>query len=627
MNLSCVFCQNDRFLTRMTTQSYEKWITVMKRLFYAYRELLGIIYKEAPVMVVLTFHAAILLGCVSPLSVYVNTHIFNDGLAVAEGSMSFGQYLPFLIAFFFLEAVPPVIDNIFIYGYVESRSVLILRTALRGRMLRKIKRMKYEHFENEQSLEIIDKAYHRAENSARHMFPLYVTYTLSSMVAGAGSLYYLACVRWWLLMTVLIPFLLETWWSAKHNYNIYEELETYWKQERSYTILGEMLRKRQYLRENRLTGSTDFLVHTYTERMHRRNKEYEKYYFRHLKHHFTMDHLTQFAPILNVLLLLLLFLRGEMSVGLFISLSMMMYGSIYHSLGGCMLLFSASGYHIQFFNYYDKYFALSEEEQGEIQDAPEQASIEFRDVWFRYPGTDRDILKGMSFRIEAGEKISVVGENGEGKSTIIKLLLGLFAPDRGEILINGRPLSDYSDRAIGQIFGTVFQDFVRYSITVEENVMLGDLEHGDQEAYQRAVKRAGAEEFINRLPNGKDTLLGRDFEGGVDLSGGQWQRIAMARAFMGDKPVLILDEPTSQLDPVTESRLYQEFAEMAEEKTAVFITHRLASTMITDRIYVLSGGKVAECGSHGELMERGGIYAEMFESQKKWYRQGEVCDG
>ena len=292
-----------------------------------------------------------------------------------------------------------------------------------------------------------------------------------------------------------------------------------------------------------------------------------------------------------------------------------------------MLLFSASGYHIQFFNYYDKYFALSEEEQGEIQDAPEQASIEFRDVWFRYPGTDRDILKGMSFRIEAGEKISVVGENGEGKSTMIKLLLGLFAPDRGEILINGRTLSDYSDRARGQIFGTVFQDFVRYSIAVEENVMLGDLEHGDQEAYRRAVKRAGAEEFINRLPNGKDTLLGRDFEGGVDLSGGQWQRIAMARALMGDKPVLILDEPTSQLDPVTESRLYQEFAEMAEEKTAVFITHRLASTMITDRIYVLSDGKVAECGSHGELMERRGIYAEMFESQKKWYQQGEVCDG
>lgn len=627
MNLSCVFYQNDRLLTRIAIQRYEKWITVMKRLFYAYRELLGIIYKEAPVMVVLTFHAAILLGCVSPLSVYVNTHIFNDGLAVAEGSMSFGQYLPFLIAFFFLEAVPPVIDNIFIYGYVESRSVLILRTALRGRMLRKIKRMKYEHFENEQSLEIIDKAYHRAENSARHMFPLYVTYTLSSMVAGAGSLYYLACVRWWLLLTVLIPFLLETWWSAKHNYNIYEELETYWKQERSYTILGEMLRKRQYLRENRLTGSTDYLVHTYTERMRRRNKEYEKYYFRHLKHHFTIDHLTQFAPILNVFLLLFLFLRGEMSVGLFISLSMMMYGSIYHSLGGCMLLFSASGYHIQFFNYYDKYFALSEEEQGEIQDAPEQVSIEFRDVWFRYPGTNRDILKGMSFRIEAGEKISVVGENGEGKSTMIKLLLGLFAPDRGEILINGRTLSDYSDRARGQIFGTVFQDFVRYSITVEENVMLGDLEHGDQEAYRRAVKRAGAEEFINRLPNGKDTLLGRDFEGGVDLSGGQWQRIAMARALMGDKPVLILDEPTSQLDPVTESRLYQEFAEMAEEKTAVFITHRLASTMITDRIYVLSGGKVAECGSHGKLMERGGIYAEMFESQKKWYQQGEVCDG
>jgi ATP-binding cassette subfamily B protein len=225
----------------------------------------------------------------------------------------------------------------------------------------------------------------------------------------------------------------------------------------------------------------------------------------------------------------------------------------------------------------------------------------------------------LSFVVREGEKISVVGENGEGKSTVVKLLLGLFLPDSGEILINGKSLFAYSDKARSCIFGTVFQDFVRYSISAKENVELGNIDAASAETFSEAIKKAQADEFIVGLSNGADTLLGRDFDGGVDLSGGQWQRIAIARAFMGDKPVLILDEPTSQLDPIAESKLYGEFAEMAAGKTAIFITHRLASTMITDRIFVISDGKITENGTHTELMQQGGLYADMFEAQKQWY--------
>ena len=286
------------------------------------------------------------------------------------------------------------------------------------------------------------------------------------------------------------------------------------------------------------------------------------------------------------------------------------------NLIGSTILFRFSGYHLNFFEYYNKFFNLSDEPAGTESDVPKEVEIEFRDVWFRYPGTERDILKGLSFRVGKGEKVSIVGENGEGKSTMVKLLLGLFQPDRGEILINGRNLSEYTAEGRSKIFGTVFQDFVRYSISAKENVAVGSIDKlEDQQAFMTAIHRANAEQVFSGLPNGGDTLLGRDFDGGCDLSGGQWQRIAIARAFMGDKPVLILDEPTSQLDPM---------AEMAHHKTAVFITHRLASTRITDKIYVISGGIASECGTHEELMAQGGLYYTMFEAQKQWYHKKEA---
>lgn len=326
---------------------------------------------------------------------------------------------------------------------------------------------------------------------------------------------------------------------------------------------------------------------------------------------------------MNVILLLFLFIKNEITVGVFISTSLAMFTQVFSTLTMVTHIFRWSGFQINTFDYYDKYFDLSEDEQTSDCEIPSTVRIEFHDVWFRYPNTDKDILRGLSFTVEAGEKVSIVGENGEGKSTMVKLLLGLFVPTRGEIRINGHSLFDYSEKSRSRIFGTVFQDFVRYSISAKENVEIGCLDNATDENFQCAIQKSKADRFLSELPSGSDTLLGRDFEGGVDLSGGQWQRIAISRAFMGDKPVLIFDEPTSQLDPIAESNLYHEFSQMADGKTAITITHRLASTMITDRILVLSKGRVAESGNHEELMKLQGIYAQMFESQKQWYRNAE----
>jgi ATP-binding cassette subfamily B protein len=593
------------------------------RIFRAYKDLIGIMWAEAPVMVAATFGCMILTGLITPLGIYVNRNVFDGGLAVARGEMAFSAYSVFLVLFVALAILPALIEG-FVYTYVEKRSLLILRTACKSRMLRKLKTMRYEHFESEASAEIIDKAWHRLEISARHMWPLYVHWRGAALIAGIGTLAWVFSIRWWLLLTVLVPYIIETWIASRTNYNIYNELETYWKKERKYTILGSYLRDRIFAREMKAYGNADHLIDTYAGRLNERNRDYERYYFKHLRNMLFGGNISKFSAIANVILLLVLFIRGEMTVGLFIAMSSLMYREIYDQLDGVTGFFKWSGYHINTWEYKDKFLALSDEPEGTSADMPESLDIEFRDVWFRYPGTDRDILKGLTFTVRDGEKASIVGENGEGKSTMIKLLLGLYTPDRGEIRIGGRNLADFPPHMRAKLFGAVFQDFPRYSITLKENIGIGDIDTiGEEAKIREAARKGNVDAFADTLSKGYDTLLGRDFEGGVDLSGGQWQRIAIARALMGDKPILILDEPTSQLDPVAEADLYREFAAMAEDRTALFITHRLGSTMITDRIFVIDGGRVAESGTHDELMRAEGIYARMFNAQKQWYQRNE----
>ncbi|HCF92640.1 MAG TPA: hypothetical protein DER58_09255, partial [Firmicutes bacterium] len=197
--------------------------------------------------------------------------------------------------------------------------------------------------------------------------------------------------------------------------------------------------ERDYIRENWLNQASDYLVETYKSRLNSRNRTYEKHFFKNLRKVFLSSNISRFAVLGNILLLLFIYIRGEVSVGLFISASLMIFNSLYNQLGGSVFIFKWGHYHANFFNYYRRYFELSDDIEGEAASMPERFDIEFRDVWFRYPGTDRDILKGISFVINDGEKVSIVGENGEGKSTMVKLLLGLFAPDRGEILVGGKP--------------------------------------------------------------------------------------------------------------------------------------------------------------------------------------------
>ncbi|GAB3733640.1 ABC transporter ATP-binding protein [Luteimonas pelagia] len=245
----------------------------------------------------------------------------------------------------------------------------------------------------------------------------------------------------------------------------------------------------------------------------------------------------------------------------------------------------------------------------------------FEDVGFRYPGAARWALRNLDFELRAGEVLALVGENGAGKTTLVKLLARLYDPDEGRILLDGRDLRDYDLDDLRANIGVIFQDFVRYHLTAGENIGVGRIDAmGDDARIREAARRAMADQVIAALPGGYDQVVGRRFRTGVDLSGGQWQKIAIARAYMRDAQVMILDEPTAALDARAEFEVFQRFKELSDDRTAVLISHRFSSVRMADRILVLDDGRIEASGTHAELMAAGGRYAELFELQAAGYR-------
>ena len=252
---------------------------------------------------------------------------------------------------------------------------------------------------------------------------------------------------------------------------------------------------------------------------------------------------------------------------------------------------------------------------------PIREGIEFRNVSFAYPGNRRKILSGVNMRIEPQERIALVGENGQGKTTIVKLLTRLYDPTEGQILLDGIDLREYNLEDLWKEIGVIFQDFVHYEMTASENIGVGRIEEAHNSFRIRAAAmKTFAEKVIQKLPKGYDQVLGCRFEGSVDLSGGEWQKIALARAYLRDAQLLILDEPTAALDARAENEVFQRFSELTQGKMALLISHRFSTVRMADRILVLQQGGIAEQGHHDQLVKDGGLYAEMFELQAASYR-------
>ena len=252
---------------------------------------------------------------------------------------------------------------------------------------------------------------------------------------------------------------------------------------------------------------------------------------------------------------------------------------------------------------------------------PIREGFAFEDVGFRYPGAEHWAVRHLSFTLRAGEVLAFVGENGAGKTTLVKLLTRLYDPDEGRILLDGHDLREYGLAELRGNIGVIFQDFVRFHMTAAENIAVGQIDAAaDRARIVAAAQRSGADEVIRKLPGGYDQVIGKRFRTGIDLSGGEWQKIAIARAYMRDAQLLILDEPTAALDARSEFEVFQRFKELGTGKTAVLISHRFSSVRMADRIVVLGEGLLEAVGTHEELLAQGGRYAELFELQAAGYR-------
>ena len=252
---------------------------------------------------------------------------------------------------------------------------------------------------------------------------------------------------------------------------------------------------------------------------------------------------------------------------------------------------------------------------------PIRQGFEFRNVGFAYPGSERTVVRNINFRLDPEEKVALIGENGAGKTTLVKLLARLYDPTEGHILLDGTDLREYDVDDLRREIGVIFQDYMRFDMLVRENIGFGKIEAlEDRERIESAAHKSLAQGVIDRLTHGYEQMVGRRFEGGVDLSGGEWQKFALARAYMRDGQLLILDEPTATLDARAEYEVFQRFADLTRGRMAVLISHRFSTVRMADRILVLANGAIEEQGTHQQLVALGGRYAELFELQAAGYR-------
>ena len=430
---------------------------------------------------------------------------------------------------------------------------------------------------------------------------------------------------WWmapLMILISVPTAIVNF-SYKHKTFLYIRRRS--KDRRQMTYYSDLMVNKDMVKEIRMFGLADQFTDRY-------NTVFERYYIglRRLivRESVWQIMLTLLSSIVSCIFFAVIAMKvfvGEILIGDY-SLYTGALTSIVTTVSG-LINVSASVYEGTLF--IDNLITFMKEEPTVVPSVEPPApvaygvphTIEFQDVCFAYPGTTRYVVDHVSLTIRPGETAVLVGLNGAGKTTFLKLLTRLYDPTEGRILLDGRDLREYEPTELYRIFGIIFQDFGKYAVSVSENIRFGDIyRDGTSEEISEAAKKSDAEDFIGRLPSGYDTPLMRFFEpDGIELSIGQWQKLAIARAFYSASDILILDEPTASLDPMAEQEIFRQFDELRRDKTTIFVSHRLSSATVASKIIVLEYGRLVEEGTHRELMAKGGKYYELFSTQAKRY--------
>ena len=594
------------------------------RLFYVF----GLIWKAAPASLFLMSFFAILSGVIPVVTAYLSKDIIN-ALVDAQGNLEI-RFQPILLLILILFGFRFLKQTISRLNHMTVRIAGELVTKhIRLMIIEKSEEIDLASFDDPEFYERLENA--QREAGSRPVSIISSTFdVISNIISLVSFIVVLATLSPWApILIILLAFP-----SAVINFHFRKQTYRYVrrnsKARREMNYYANVLVSKDHAKEMKLLDLPDTFIGKF--------KAVFTEYFAGIRHLIVKE--TVWLTVLGILTTLgncALFLyiayqifRGELRVGDY-SLFTGALTSVSTAVVS-LITTSSSVYEgtlfidnlILFMKEKRKIFLVGSKTEPKRNTAH---SIEFSHVYFRYPGTEHWVLEDLCFRIEGGQTVVLVGLNGAGKTTLIKLLTRLYDPTEGTILLDGIDIRTIDPKEYYDLFGILFQDFGKYAVTVRENIAFGNVHRPiDEERIRAAAKEGDADTFINLLPDNYDTPLTRMFEpNGMELSGGQWQKLSVSRAYYNDSDILILDEPTAALDAIAEQEIFNKFDELRNGKTTLFVSHRLSSAVNADSIIVLSGGKITEHGSHAQLMENGGQYAEMFMAQARRYNEGSAA--
>ncbi len=588
---------------------------------YGFWDFLRIPFRVCPLYAGIKVLNQVAVSILPSLQVLATAAFLDTALEIFSGEAGHGEIRMPLLCLILIVAYNNL--NWQLMSYVNLRLEMRLNFVYRTEITQKRAGLAYRHVEDNDTWELINRVCREPVEKLLGGFNNILG--AANIVLRVGSLLAILMAQvWWAGLAIVAMSVPLFWLAIRSGRQVYEQNKEAQKHRRRAEYLQNVLQGRDNVEERTLFGYTEKVNGQWMEKYEAARKitvRVNAGFFIRLK---GSSLITVLLSLLIISVLLFPLQSGLISAGMFMGLATSTLNLIQMmswELSGTM---GEIAKNVEYCRDLTAFCALSET-PGALEEPADSAGItfealEFCHVSFRYPGTQKDILTDFCLRLERGKHYAFVGVNGAGKTTLTKLLTGLYDNYEGEILLNGKELRTYSPAQLKAFFSVVYQDFAKYQISLEDNIALGNVGKKDAAKIREAATAAGLDEAIAGLPQGMRTPLGKIMKNGVDLSGGQWQRLAIARALYNPAAVQILDEPTAALDPVAESGIYEMFGKISAGKSTIFITHRLGAARLADEIVVVDGGRVAEKGSHEGLLSQNGIYASMFEAQRSWYQ-------